>query len=117
MTHPGDGNAPGCRPTLAAGGAFLFAAVVLFALGLVVGLDRRAAYPLLFAGAPVTGLVTALGGDLAFAWPLDVTVWLVLGFVPARWAEHPRRFWGAVAAILTTALAYGALMSLLVEPT
>ncbi len=61
--------------------------------------------------------MTALGGELAFAWPLDVTVWLVLGFVPARWADSRRRFWGAVAAILATALLYGALLSLLVEPT
>lgn len=117
MNRPGDGTAPGCRPTLTAAGALLLAAAALFALGLAIGLERRAAYPPLFAGAPVTGLVTALGGDLAFAWPLDVTVWVVLGFVPARWAHNRRRFWGTVAAILATALVYGALLSLLVEPT
>jgi len=95
---------------------FLGFAVAMLVVALLIGLDNRLAYPFLFAGGPVTGLVTSVGGDLAFSWPLDLTVWTVLGFFVARYAEQPRKYRWAIGAVLAAALVLGVATGLLVEP-
>jgi hypothetical protein len=72
----------GCRPAAVGTLTFLAFAVAMLVIALVIGLDEQLAYPFLFAGGPVTGLVTSVGGDLAFSWPLDLTVWTVLPVMP-----------------------------------
>ena len=106
----------GCRPAAMATLTFIAFAVGMLAVALVIGLDQRLAYPFLFAGGPVTGLVTSIGGDLAFSWPLDLTVWVVLGFGVARYADQPSRYRFAVGAVIVAALVLGVGTGLLVEP-
>ena len=57
-----------------------------------------------------------IGGDLAFSWPLDLTVWTVLGFFVARYAEQPQKYRLAIGAVLVAALVLGVATGLLVEP-
>ena len=107
----------GCRPAAMGTLTFIGFAVIMLAVALIIGLDERLAYPFLFAGGPVTGLVTSIGGDLAFAWPLDLTMWTVLGFFVARYADQPQRYRFAIGAVMMAALVFGTATGLLVEPT
>jgi hypothetical protein len=107
----------GCRPAAVGTLTFLAFAVAMLVIALVIGLDEQLAYPFLFAGGPVTGLVTSVGGDLAFSWPLDLTVWTVLGFFVARYADRPERYRFVIGGVIVVALILGTGMGLLVEPT
>lgn len=71
---------------------------------------------LLYAGAPVSAAFGVLGGGLPIAWPLDITVWVVVGFLVAGWATRRERspIPPAVAA-LGIALTYGLVTGRLVE--
>jgi hypothetical protein len=78
---------------------------------------------LAFAGAPASGLLTALGaigstdGTLAVAYPLDVTIWLLLAGLHSRLAGAAltAHWWRWLGGFVAAALAYGFLLSLLVE--
>jgi hypothetical protein len=61
--------------------------------------------------------MTAPDGTLAVAYPLDVTVWLLLGGLLTRvgGAALQPRWWRSLAVFVTVALVYGLLLSLLVE--
>ena len=107
----------GCRPAATATAIFILFSVAMLAIALIIGLDQRLSYPFLFAGGPVTGLLTSLGGDLAFSWPLDLTVWTVLGFFVARYADEPARYRFMVGLVIAAALILGLATGLLVEPT
>jgi hypothetical protein len=115
-SNPDAEEGVGCRPAAGATFTFIGFAVLMLALALTIGLDQQLAYPFLFAGGPVTGLVTSIGGDLAFSWPLDLTVWTVLGFFVARYADRPARFRFAIGAVILGALILGTATGLLVEP-
>jgi hypothetical protein len=115
--QPDNEEGVGCRPAAMGTLTFLAFAVVMLVIALVIGLDNQLAYPFLFAGGPVTGLVTSVGGDLAFSWPLDLTVWTVLGFFVARYADRPERYRFAIGGVIIVALILGTGMGLLVEPT
>jgi hypothetical protein len=101
-----------------------------FAIGLTLTLGEncvdgceRLGFILAFAGAPVSGLLTAVGamtapdGTLAVAYPLDVTVWLLLGGLLTRvgGAALQARWWRWLGVLVALALVYGLLLSLLVE--
>jgi hypothetical protein len=107
----------GCRPAAAATLTFVAFSLTMLGAALLIGLDQQLAYPFLFAGGPVTGLVTSIGGDLAFSWPLDLTVWTVLGFFAARYADQPKKYRFAIGAAIMAALVLGTATGLLVEPT
>ncbi len=88
-----------------------------------VGGCERLGFTLAFAGAPVSGLLTSVGamtasdGTLAVAYPLDVTVWLLLGGLLTRVAGEAlqARWWRWLGVFAAAALVYGLLLSLLVE--
>ncbi len=118
--HPADGDEAegiGCRPAAITTGIFLGFSVAMLAVALLIGLDQRLSYPFLFAGGPVTGLLTSIGGDLAFSWPLDLTVWVVAGFAVARSADDPRRYRFLIGAVIVGALVLGVGTGLMIEPT
>lgn len=71
---------------------------------------------LLYAGLPVSAVFGVLFGDLVLAWPLDITLWVVIGFALARYSDNRgRRVAGPVLIVLVIALLYGLVLSRLVE--
>lgn len=73
------------------------------------------ALTLLYAGLPVSAIL-GIFGDLVLAWPLDITFWVVVGFLLARWAENRgRNVLGAVLVLILVALGYGLVLSLQVD--
>lgn len=74
------------------------------------------ALTLLYAGLPVSAVFGVLFGDLVVAWPLDITFWVVVGFLLARFADNRgRSVLGAVLLAVVLALAYGLVLSSFVE--
>lgn len=71
---------------------------------------------LLYAGGPLSGLLGAVFGGVWLAWPLDVTIWVVIGFASAAYSgARSRGVLGIVLIILGVALAYGLVLSQFVE--
>jgi hypothetical protein len=70
-----------------------------------------------FAGAPISAVFTVVvGGDLILAWPLEITLWVVVGFLLARFSDNRgRNVLGAVLLVVLLALVYGLVLSLQVE--
>ncbi len=90
-------------------------------LGLVrgdtcTGACETLALTLLYAGGPISALFGVFVGGITVAWPLEITLWVVIGFTIARWAERrgttPIRLATIVVAI---ALVYGLVLSQFVE--
>jgi hypothetical protein len=55
-------------------------------------------------------------GDLVLAWPLDITLWVVVGFGLARLSDRRRRgIPGPVLVVVLLALIYGLVLSRFVE--
>lgn len=116
-------QAPGCRDAALATGFLLGLGIALFAVGLSLvtqetctGLCETLGLTALYAGGPVSAAVGVLTDSLLVAWPLDVTLWVVLGFSVARWAQnHGRGVMGVALIVLILALGYGLALSLLVE--
>ncbi len=110
-------EAAGRRRELTVVGGLLAFAAAAFAGGLALtlsctGVCARAGIALYAAGGPVSGLFAALAGELPVAWPLDLTLWIVVAVLVARRPERRR----AILATLGTALLYGAVIALLVAP-
>lgn len=77
---------------------------------------ETAGLTLLYAGLPVSAAFGVLFGDLVLAWPLDVTVWVVVGFALARFADNRQRsVVGLLLAAVAISLVYGLVLSRLVE--
>jgi hypothetical protein len=71
---------------------------------------------LLYAGGPISAALGVIFGGVWVAWPLEVTLWVVLGFLTARWAEQRGRgVLGVALVILIIALIYGLVLSQFVE--
>lgn len=71
---------------------------------------------LLYAGLPVSGVFGFFFGDLVLAWPLDITFWVVVGFLLAGWSDRRgTRPSGAALAVVIVALIYGLVLSTFVE--
>lgn len=96
-------------------------AVVFMVIGLTLvddgscsGACETLGLTLLYAGLPVSALFGVLFGDLVVAWPLDITFWVVIGFVIAR---SPRRLsvFGRLLIAILLALVYGLVLSQFVE--
>lgn len=114
---------PGCRDA-ALGTVFLLGfAIVFMVAGFAMtnradcqGLCETLGLTLLYAGGPISAALGVFFGGVWVAWPLEVTVWVVVGFVTARYAERRSRGVLAVAlVILLVALAYGLVLSQFVE--
>ena len=118
-------GAPGCGLAASAAGVLMVLAGLGFWIGFFV-MDPRN-YLLVFAALPVSALFTVLGAllssgssDFLLAWPVDFELWLAVAFVASRWAARKSldlRAYGLVfAAVIVSALVYGLVLSLLVEP-
>lgn len=113
----------GCRDTAIAAAILVVVALVFMAVGLSL-INREActegcetvAFTLLYAGLPVSAVFGVVFGDLVVAWPLDITIWVVIGVVVARFSQgSSRRVLGGVLVTILLALAYGLVLSSLVE--
>ena len=85
---------------------------------MVIGLTQTGdlAEVFLFAGLPVSAIFSVTFGDLVLAWPLDVTVWVVVGFLLARLSDRMNRnVLGLDLLAIEVALAYGLVLSRFVE--
>lgn len=98
-------------------------ALVFMAIGLTLVNDRSCqagcetlGLTLLYAGLPISAVFGIVSGDLVIAWPLDITLWVVLGFALARAADNrARNVLGAVLVAVLVALVYGLVLSQFVE--
>jgi len=116
-------DAPGCRD--AAIGTFLLLGLAIVFMAIGITLSNQAdctdacetlGLTLLYAGGPISGGFGVLLGGVWLAWPLEVTLWVVLGFLSARWAERRGRgALGVALIIVLIALVYGLVLSQFVE--
>lgn len=80
------------------------------------GLCETTALTLLYAGGPLSAMLGVLFGSVWVAWPLEVTLWVIVGFGAARFASRRSTgVIGIVLVILTVALVYGLVLSRFVE--
>ena len=116
-------EATGCRDAAISTGLLLGLAVVFMAIGLTltneadcVGSCETLSLTLLYAGGPISAAVGVIFGGLWVAWPLEITLWVVVGFATARWAEkRSRGVLGVALVIVIVALVYGLVLSQFVE--
>ena len=114
---------PGCRSAAIAVAVLVGIGLAFMAIGINLVNDSSCragcetlALTLLYAGLPVSAVFGVMFGDLVVAWPLDITFWVVVGFLVARLADNrQRRVMGAVLLIVIVALGYGLVLSSLVE--
>lgn len=98
-------------------------AVVFMATGLTltnqtdcVGSCEVVGLTLLYAGGPISAALGVFLGWVLIAWPLEITFWVVLGFLSASWAgRRGRGVLGVALILILIALAYGLVLSRLVE--
>ena len=123
MPKLSESSAPGCRNTVLVTSLLVGAGLVLLAVGLTlarqatcVGACESLALAALFAGGPISAIFTVVFGELVLGWPIDITTWVVTGFLLTRWAEsRGRRPLAAGVMALVVAFAYGLVLSQLVE--
>jgi len=114
---------PGCRNAAVAVVLLVGLGLAFMAIGLSLVNDRTCAggcetiaLTLLYAGLPISAAIGVFFGDLVLAWPLDITFWVVAGFIAARWADNRgRNVLGVVLAMVLLAGVYGLVLSSLVE--
>ncbi len=81
-----------------------------------LGMCETTALTLLYAGGPLSGLLGVVFGSLWVAWPLEVTLWVIVGFATARLAaRRATGVLGPALLILGVALVYGLVLSQFVE--
>jgi hypothetical protein len=122
---PKSNEPPGCRDIAIATGFLLGFGIVLFAIGLTL-VNRDACtdacellgLTFLYAGGPISALIGFSTDTVVVAWPLDVTLWVVLGFGVARWAgNRGRRPLGPALVVLLFFVGFGLVLSQFVELT
>ncbi|MDH3189193.1 MAG: hypothetical protein OEM39_00915 [Acidimicrobiia bacterium] len=114
---------PGCRDAALATGLLLGIGIALFVSGLALvnresctGVCEFAGLAMLYAGGPISALIGVLTDSVIVAWPLEVVLWVVLGYSAARWgAARGRSTWAFVTVLLIGAVGYGIALSQLVE--
>ena len=115
---------PGCRSAAIASGILVAVCLAFIGIGipLVTSPDcldvcRVASETILFAGTPISAIFNMVfGGDLVVAWPLEITLWVVVGFLLARYADNRgRSVLGPVMVVLVVTLTYGLVLSTQVE--
>lgn len=117
------GEAPGCRNAAVATSFLLGMAVAFMALGLALtgqtdctGACETAALTLLYAGGPIGGVVGVIFQGVYVLWPLEITLWVVIGFLIARRADRKGSgVLGPSLVVVVVAIAFGLVLSSLVE--
>lgn len=111
----------GCRRAAIATGLLVGVALVFTAVGLTLvnrgaceGGCETLGLTLLYAGLPVSALLGVFFGGLVVAWPLDITVWVSIGFFLAR-RDRDRTVAASVTLVIALALVYGLVLSRFVE--
>jgi len=113
----------GCRDAALSTILLLGFGIVFFAVGLTLinrdrctGVCEIIGLTLLYAGGPVSALIGIASESVIVAWPLDLTLWVVLGFAVARLAAgRDTRPWGLLVALVGLSLIYGLVLSQIVE--
>lgn len=121
MTTSSDGI--GCRDAALSTAFLLGFAIAFFAVGLTLvnrdpctGLCESAGLTMLYAGGPISAAIGVLSDSVIVAWPLDTILWVVLGFSIARFAgTRGTRPWGLLVGVVLVSLAYGLVLSRIVE--
>lgn len=116
-------EAPGCRDAALATLLLLGVGIAFFASGLGMinqdscsGSCEFVGLALLYTGGPISALIGAFTDSVIVAWPLDVMLWVLLGFWCARIGERRGRSSLVYAiSILGIALVYGLVLSQFVE--
>ncbi len=114
---------PGCRSAALATAFLVGLALAFMAVGLTlvnlascVAACETLALTLLYAGLPISAIFGVIFGDLVVAWPLDITFWVVIGFLLARFTDSRQRsVLGPSLVLVMVALGYGLVLSQLVE--
>lgn len=113
----------GCRDAALSTVLLLGFGIVFFAVGITLinrdqctGICEVIGLTLLYAGGPVSALIGIASESVIVAWPLDVTLWVVLGFAVARFTgSRDHRPWGLLVALVAFSLVYGLVLSRVVE--
>lgn len=116
---------PGCRDAALATALLLGIGLALMGSGLALinqpvcdGVCEFAGLSILYAGGPIGAIIGFLTDSVVIAWPLEVMLWVVLGFWAARRAANrDTSTWAHVISILALALIYGAVLASFVELT
>ncbi|MEX1092801.1 MAG: hypothetical protein WEF28_06545 [Acidimicrobiia bacterium] len=114
---------PGCRDAalatallLGIGLAFMGSGLALINQPTCEGFCEFAGLAILYAGGPIGAMIGFLTDSIVIPWPLEVMLWVVLGFWAARrGANRDRSTWSFVILILAIALVYGVVLSSFVE--
>ena len=120
---PAKTQAAGCRSAAIATALLVGTAIVFMVIGLALVNDRSCealcqdlGFTLLYAGTPISAIFGVVFGDLVVAWPLDITMWVVLGFLLAKYADNRgRSVLGPALLAIVIALIYGLVLSRFVE--
>jgi len=116
-------EAPGCRSAAISTSILVGLALVFMAIGLTLVNDSACSgscetlgLTLLYAGLPISAAFGVLFGDLVVAWPLDITLWVVIAFVIARFSgNRGRSVFGPLLVAVLLSLTYGLVLSQFVE--
>lgn len=121
MTNKPDGF--GCRDSALSTVFLLGFGIVFSAVGLTLinrdlctGSCETIGLTLLYAGGPISALIGIVTESVIVAWPLDLTLWVVLGFTVARvTGNRGSRPWGPLLTLVALFLLYGLVLSQIVE--
>lgn len=116
-------QAPGCRNAAIATALLLSLAVTFMAAGLALiegsecsGPCETVALTLLYAGGPIGALMSVAFEGIFVVWPLEITLWVVIGFLLAKRSNAKRTsVLGPSLLVIAIALVYGLVLSRLVE--
>ncbi len=118
-----DTRGEGCRDLTRLAAVFLLFSAVGLSAGITLisnqsceGLCEAAGLALYGAGGPVSGLFAALAGGLVLAWPVDITLWIVLAFGAIKLSTARAISIKRVATwVLSGAFLWGVLVASLLE--
>jgi hypothetical protein len=118
-----DSTTVGCRDAALATALLLGIGVVLFASGLALvnrenctGSCEFFGLAILYAGGPISAAIGAFTDSIVVAWPLEIMLWVLLGFWAARMGSAKgKSTWGIAISIIGIALIYGLVLSQFVE--
>lgn len=114
---------PGCRDAalatsllLGIGMAFLWSGFALVNQETCQGACEFWALAMLYAGGPIGAVIGFFTDTTIVAWPLEIMLWVVLGFWAARMgSSRERSTWFFVMTILAAAAGFGLILSQFVE--